>query len=77
MDGWGDGLGPDEASRIGTPVGDPEPPVEIQRTIHAFGPFLGRTDRVTGGGPGPEPLVALRCVFAACRESVEKRAIEV
>jgi len=33
-------LGPYEASLIGTPIADPEKPVEILRTIHSFDPCL-------------------------------------
>ena len=35
-----DALGPYEASLIGTPVADPERPLEILRTIHSFDPCL-------------------------------------
>jgi len=56
VDGWGEALGPDEASLIGTPVGDPEQPVEILRTIHSFRPFSGCVDLATGGGSGPESV---------------------
>jgi hydrogenase large subunit len=35
-----DALGPYEASLIGTPVADPEKPLEVLRTIHSFDPCL-------------------------------------
>ena len=35
-----DELGPYEASLIGTPVADPEKPLEILRTVHSFDPCL-------------------------------------
>ncbi|MBT3311381.1 MAG: hydrogenase 2 large subunit [Desulfobacterales bacterium] len=35
-----DELGPYEASLIGTPVADPEKPLEVLRTIHSFDPCL-------------------------------------
>jgi hydrogenase large subunit len=35
-----DALGPYEASLIGTPVADPEKPLEVLRTVHSFDPCL-------------------------------------
>ena len=35
-----DELGPYEASLIGTPVADPDRPLEILRTVHSFDPCL-------------------------------------
>ncbi len=36
----GDVHGPYEQSLIGTPIADPDKPVEILRTIHSFDPCL-------------------------------------
>jgi hydrogenase large subunit len=35
-----DQLGPYEASLLGTPLADPEQPLEVLRTIHSFDPCL-------------------------------------
>jgi hydrogenase large subunit len=35
-----DVAGPYEASLIGTPVADPEKPLEVLRTVHSFDPCL-------------------------------------
>ena len=37
-----------EAALIGTPVADPEQPVEILRTIHSFDPCLACASHVLG-----------------------------
>jgi Ni,Fe-hydrogenase I large subunit len=33
-------MGPYEASLIGTPIADPEQPLEVLRTIHSFDPCM-------------------------------------
>jgi [NiFe] hydrogenase large subunit/hydrogenase large subunit len=33
-------MGPYEAALIGTPVADPEQPLEVLRTIHSFDPCM-------------------------------------
>ena len=33
-------MGPYEAALLGTPVADPEKPLEILRTVHSFDPCL-------------------------------------
>ena len=35
-----DQMGPYEASLVGTPLADPEKPLEVLRTIHSFDPCL-------------------------------------
>jgi len=56
---------------MGTPVGDPDEPVEIQRTIHTCGPFSGCVDLVTGVG-----LDLSRCVEAQVAVLVETALAE-
>jgi hypothetical protein len=56
---------------MGTPVGDPDEPVEIQRTIHTCGPFSGCTDLATGGG-----LDLSRCVETQVAVLVETALAE-
>lgn len=36
----GDTPGPYEAALVGTPVADPEQPIEILRTVHSFDPCM-------------------------------------
>jgi Ni,Fe-hydrogenase I large subunit len=43
----GDMRGPYEASLIGTPVADPDQPIEILRTIHSFDPCMACAVHVT------------------------------
>ena len=40
--------GPYEASLVGTPVADPERPLEILRTVHSFDPCMACAVHVTG-----------------------------
>ena len=42
-------MGPYEASLIGTPIADPENPLEILRTIHSFDPCLACAVHVMDG----------------------------
>ena len=39
--------GPVEASLIGTPVADPDKPLEILRTVHSFDPCMACAVHVT------------------------------
>jgi [NiFe] hydrogenase large subunit/hydrogenase large subunit len=42
-------MGPYESALIGTPVADPEKPLEILRTIHSFDPCLACAVHVLDG----------------------------
>ena len=42
-------MGPYESSLIGTPIADPENPLEILRTIHSFDPCLACAVHVMDG----------------------------
>ncbi len=42
-------MGPYESSLVGTPIADPEKPVEILRTIHSFDPCLACAVHVLDG----------------------------
>jgi [NiFe] hydrogenase large subunit/hydrogenase large subunit len=42
-------LGPYESALIGTPIADPEKPLEILRTIHSFDPCLACAVHVMDG----------------------------
>ena len=33
-------MGPYEASLVGTPIADPEKPLEVLRTVHSFDPCI-------------------------------------
>jgi Ni,Fe-hydrogenase I large subunit len=35
-----DAMGPYEASLVGTPIADPEKPLEVLRTVHSFDPCI-------------------------------------
>ena len=50
--------GPYEAALIGTPVADPNQPVEILRTIHSFDPCMACAVHVTG--PAREPITRIQ-----------------
>ena len=50
--------GPYEAALVGTPVVDPNQPVEILRTIHSFDPCLACAVHVTG--PAREPITRIQ-----------------
>ena len=45
--------GPYEAALLGTPVADPEKPVEILRTVHSFDPCMACAVHVSGVGRRP------------------------
>jgi Ni,Fe-hydrogenase I large subunit len=53
-----DQRGPYEASLLGTPVADPNRPVEILRTVHSFDPCMACAVHVTG--PAREPVVRIQ-----------------
>jgi Ni,Fe-hydrogenase I large subunit len=50
--------GPWEAALVGTPVADPNRPVEILRTVHSFDPCMACAVHVTG--PGREPITRIQ-----------------
>jgi Ni,Fe-hydrogenase I large subunit len=50
--------GPYEASLLGTPVADPNKPVEILRTVHSFDPCMACAVHVTG--PAREPITRIQ-----------------
>jgi hydrogenase large subunit len=54
-----DSPGPYEAALVGTPVADPEKPLEVLRTVHSFDPCLA---------------CAIHLVDTKCREIVKIRA---
>jgi hydrogenase large subunit len=55
-----DQMGPYEASLIGTPVADPDQPVEILRTIHSFDPCMACAVHVTD--PDGREITRIRIV---------------
>jgi [NiFe] hydrogenase large subunit/hydrogenase large subunit len=50
--------GPYEAALLGTPVADPNKPVEILRTVHSFDPCMACAVHVTG--PAREAITRIQ-----------------